>query len=113
MTEDEKRQQKALLLLEFQEAETNLANLREKAGRIGREVSEVGEWLARMSPEYAPNMEYNKADHVKRSATILTSLAKYRSAMNFDEAITLMGEIDQTVKSVAALALRKSELGLK
>lgn len=113
MTDDEKRQQKGLLLLEFLEAERELASLREKAGRIGREVSEVGEWLARMSPELDHNSEYSKTANAKRDATIRASLAKYRGAMNFDEAVALMGEIEQSVKHVAALALRKSELGLK
>ena len=38
MTEDEKRQQKAMLLLEHQEAEQNLAHLEEKAERLSRRI---------------------------------------------------------------------------
>jgi hypothetical protein len=113
MTDDEKRQQKAMLLLEFQETELNLASLREKAGCIGREILEVGQWLANMSPERGPNMEYQKKENSRRNSKIRVEIAKYRNAMNFDEALELMNELEKAEKQLASLALRKSELGLK
>jgi hypothetical protein len=113
MTEDEKRQQKAMLLLEFQEAESNLASLREKAGRIGRDMLEVGQWLGNMSPEQGPDTEYRKKDNEKRNAAIRASLGKHRDAMNFEVALILMDELQAAEKLRSSLALRKSELGLK
>jgi hypothetical protein len=50
MTDDEKRQQKAMPLLDYQEAEDNLAHTKERASRIGsmmkrgRRVDESPEW---------------------------------------------------------------------
>ena len=113
MTEDEKRQQKILLLLEVEEAESNLANLREKAGRIGRDMLEVGQWLGFMSPDQLPDSEYRKKENLKRDAIIRASLGKFRSAMNFDEALALMDEIANAEKQMASLTVRKSALGLK
>jgi hypothetical protein len=42
MTDDEKRQQKAMLLLAYQEAEENLAHAQERATRIAGAIEEVG-----------------------------------------------------------------------
>ncbi len=111
MTEDEKRQQKALLLLEYHEAMENIAHLREKAGHVGKPVEEVATWLLYASPERGPyiNIETNK----KRDAQIRVNLEAYRKAMNFDELLSLMDEIEKADKLVEQLKIRKAELGLK
>jgi hypothetical protein len=113
MTEDEKRQQKVMLLLEFEEAESNLASLREKAGRIGREILDVGQWLGKMSADQLPDTEFQKKENTRQNSLIRASLGKYRTAMNFDEAVTLMDEIGEAEKHVDSLVLRKSALGIK
>jgi hypothetical protein len=111
MTEDEKRQQKGMLLLEFQEAEHNLANLREKAGRLGQQILQFGGWLAGASPERGPNI--HTEENKKKSAQIRLNLDAYRKALNLEEAVALMDEIEKTERNLAALAMRKAELGLK
>jgi hypothetical protein len=52
MTEDEKRQQKAMLLLEYQEAEQHLAHLEAKAASTSRRLAVVSEWLANASKRH-------------------------------------------------------------
>jgi hypothetical protein len=113
MTEEEKRQQKAMLLLEFQEAENNLASLREKAGRVGRDILEIGHWLGNMSPDRGPSVETNNIENKRRDAQIRANLQGYRKVFDFDGALSLMDEVERAEKHLIALSLRKSELGLK
>jgi len=113
MTDDEKRQQKLTLMMEFDEAESNLAHLREKAGRIGKDMLEVGQWLGYMSPGELPDTEFRKKENSQRNSLIRASLGKYRSAMAFDEALALMDEIAKAEKQVESIAIRKSALGMK
>ena len=113
MTEEEKRQQRAMLLLEFEEATDNLASLREKAGRIGRDILEVGTWLASMSAERGPSVETNRIENSRRDQRIRDSLSKYKSAMGFEDAVSLMNEIAGAEKILSDLAFRKRELGAK
>ena len=111
MTDDEKRQQKAMLLLEHQEAENNLAHLREKAGRFSAPIQQVGRWVnhTQSADLYAG---YDQEDK-KLDATIRTSVDLYRKALNFDEALALMDEIKAAEELVRQSARRKAELGLK
>ncbi len=109
MTDDEKRQQKAVLLLEYQEAEENLAHLREKAGVLARSTNEVGMWLGRT---YLP-VRANDQDDRKRDANIRANLAQYREALNLDAAVSLMDEIGQAEQELGSLSERKKALGLK
>lgn len=110
MTEEEKRQQKAMLLLDYQEAENNLAHLREKAGRVAKPYDDVGTWLGRASSFTYPG--YREED-AKRNANIRVNLEAYRKSLNFDEALALMDEIKKAEELLAQLARRKAELGLK
>jgi hypothetical protein len=110
MTEDEKRQQKAMLLLEYQEADDNLAHLREKATRIAVPFSEVSTWL-----DHAGGIRYPgyREDDAKRNAAIRANPDLYRRNLNFDEALALMDEIVRAEALLQKLAQRKNDLGLK
>lgn len=100
-----------MLLLEFQEAQENLAHLREKAGRVGKPIEDVADWLNNSSPERGPNI--NSEPNKKRDANIRANLEAYRKAMNFDDALALIDEIKKADELVEQLKLRKAELGLK
>ena len=110
MTEEEKRQQKAMLLLEHQEAESNLAHLREKAGRVAKPYDDVAAWLA-----HASSFEYpgRREEDAKRDANIRANPELYRKSLPFDEAVALMDEIKKAEELLAQLGRRKAELGLK
>ncbi len=110
MTDDEKRQQKAMLLLEHQEAEENLAQLREKAGRISAPFAKVGKWLEYSQMNYLGGYEREKA---QINGEIRSNLDAYRQAMNFDETLSLMDEIVAAERKLRDPSQRKQALGLK
>lgn len=107
MTDDEKRQQKAMLLLEYQEAEGNLAHLREKASRMQEPFRDIASWLN------SATLEFRKTEDFQLNANVRSNAEAYRKAMNFDSAVSLMDEIQKAEKTVEELARRKSALGLK
>jgi hypothetical protein len=107
MTEEEKRQQKAMLLLEFQEAEDTLAHLQEKAVRMKEPIAEVEHWLN------ACNRGYRQAHDFDRDRRIRSDPQAYRDALNFDAALALMDEIAKTEKLIEELSQRKKALGVK
>jgi hypothetical protein len=111
MTEEEKRQQKAMLLLEYQEAEENVAHLREKVSRLSKPFTEIATWLEHAAViESAPgNFRINS----ERDARIRTNHDAYRQSLNFDAALAVLDELNEAQKTLARLAKRKSELGLK
>jgi len=109
MTEDEKRQQKGLLLLEYQEAQQNLAHLKEKAYRKVEALDEVRKWIRSVqsvSTNYSP-------DELTRNNNIRTNLDTFRNAMNFDDVLLLMDEIKKANQLLETLEKRKADLGLK
>jgi hypothetical protein len=106
MTEDEKRQQKAMLLLDFQEAQTNLAHLRQEASRMSTPIRNVGDWLSN-----AETTDYSYDQRAReKDAQIRANLELYRQGLNFDAAVALMDEIKQAGALLEELAKR---LGLK
>jgi hypothetical protein len=107
MTEDEKRQQKAMLLLEFQEAEETLAHLQEKATRMHEPIADVADWLN--SCHRGSRQTYD----FQRDKRIRSNLQTYRNALNFDEALSVMDEIARTEKLLEELGQRKKALGVK
>ncbi|SRR6266404_2334134 len=106
MTEDEKRQQKAMLLLEFQEAQENIAHLHERTRRIAEGIGEVKKWVSDAISEF-------NQDWTKRDASIRANLGFFRTLMNFDEILTLMDECAAAEILLSQLAKRKADLGLK
>jgi hypothetical protein len=111
MTEDEKRQQKAMLLLECEEAESDLAHLRERAARLSGEIGEVEAWLNRAAPFHG-NRELTQKD-IELDKKIRAKQQVYRDALSFDSALSLMDEITAAQKRFADIAERKSNLRLK
>ena len=111
MTENQKREQKAALLLEYQEAADELANLRERAGRLSGYIGDVEAWVNR-AQLLLGNRPYDEKD-LSLDAKIRANSERYRSALNFDDALDLMDEIVAAKKQLNELAERKSELGLK
>lgn len=110
MTQDEKRQQKALLLLEHQEAGEELAHLRERAGRLSTQFTEVGQWLS--SGKLGFTGVYGQ-ERRTLDASIRSNLASYRDATSFDDALKVMDEIVEAERKLDDLAKRKEALGLK
>jgi hypothetical protein len=109
VTEDEKRQQKALLLLDFQEAQENLAHLHERTGRIADGIGEVRRWI---SDAQSIQSSLNQ-DKIKRDTNIRTNSGSFRTVMNFDEILALMDECAAAEILLDQLAKRKADLGLK
>lgn len=105
MTENEKRQQKAMLLLEFQEAENNLAHVREKVMRVGVDFSEVTTWLKEAGRGYAQSAQAN--------TKVRTNIEKYKKSVQFDQALAAMDELTAAEDFLANLQIRKKDLGLK
>lgn len=100
MTNDEKRQQKALLLLEAQEADDELSHLREKLLWISDRFQAVSKALHTFELNgYAPPGLF---------ADPLTE-----GAMNFQSLKSLMEEFTAVRARVADLDKRKAALGLK
>jgi hypothetical protein len=109
MTEDEKRQQKAMLLLEYQEAEINLAYLREKVRRHEEALAVLAKWLSHARVNHA---NYRTEDLV-RDASIRANLETYRNVFNLDAALALVDEVAEAQERLKDLGKRKSDLGLR
>lgn len=92
MTDEEKRQQKALLLLEYQEATDHLANLEEKARRIAEKFAALGKWLDKFT---------------------YRDLGDKRPELIAPDLDALVAEINQARARVKDLEGRKTSLGLK
>jgi hypothetical protein len=116
MTEDEKRQQKAMLLLECQEAEQHLAHLQEKAKRISQNILAVSKWIENRSKGY------NAAGSGEEDKVYVTEIGRYvnifadpeiAKAMDFEAANSLAIELNEARRRVRELSERKKALGLK
>jgi hypothetical protein len=104
MSDNEIRQQKAMLLLEHQEAQERLAALQEKATRIGRDVQQFGRWLEndaarqiyiRSQEQYGFGLQLQFLDE-----------PKYRAAVSFDQALQLADEIRKALTTEKDLTER-------
>jgi hypothetical protein len=106
MTTDEKRRQKADLLLEHQEAEENLAHLQEKLAKIAQSLSHVARWLGKLDdPVFDGSFP--------EDFSIIATAPRYREAMDMDAILRLKQEIAAAEQRITNLARRKNALGLK
>jgi hypothetical protein len=113
MTVDEKRQQKAMLLLEYQEAEDELASLQEKALRLSKTINDVVTFLNRnCNPRVRPASAQFEREAAEADAKVRTS-AVYREAFSVDKVVSTIDEIQSAYKRVQELTDRKAALGLK
>lgn len=112
MTPDESREQKAMLLLEYQEAQQSLAELRESAIRKSQLVGAVSQWLE----DAGTREEINLSRDVwvtKAAKKIDAGSTEARAAMNFDEIAKLIQEIAIATGRLRDLQKRKQSVGLK
>jgi|ERR1022692_1616855 hypothetical protein len=112
MTEDEKRQQKAMLLLEYQEAEATLAHLNEKARRSVESLRQIAEWLAKA---YDRTWNFNPDEPIYAQGKPIKILEdpRYETSMNFQDIAKLAREIKDSMDTLRTLSERKQQLGLK
>lgn len=114
MTEDEKRQQKAMLLLEHQEAMDHLANLQEKAKRMSRYISAVSKWVEDRMHGYSSAAGENKVYMSEGGGHVdVLSDPAVPKAMDFEAAKSLALEMQEARRRVEELSERKKSLGLK
>jgi hypothetical protein len=107
MTEDEKRNQKAMLLLEYQEAEQELAHLKTKASKLVENIDRVREWLNNAA-------RGNRDDKARfADANIRATFQSYSEALQAESLLCLVDEINKVKSKVDQLAAQKTSLGLK
>jgi hypothetical protein len=104
---DESRNEKALVLLEHNEALIELATLKERAKRIGKDIQQFGIWLA---DDPARKIYVHGQDQHGLPTDLLDD--RYSVSVNFQEAIGLADEIRASVDKVKSIDLRKRNLGL-
>jgi hypothetical protein len=113
MTEDEVRKQKALLLLDVNEAEQELAQLEEKGKRISIHLKGFAEWLDGV---LRAGMQYGASGEAYISAIGKVNVlhdAQFKISMNFDEAVKLFDQLTAVRKRLNDLNERKRSLGLR
>ena len=110
MTEDEKRRQKADLLLEIEETRELIAHLNEAALAQKERIYDVSQWL-----EQSRSFEHSSyVSHFKSlDEKISKSIESYRKAMNFDSAEEIVRQLKDAAKKLSALKERKEALGMK
>jgi hypothetical protein len=112
MTEDEKRNQKAMLLLEYQEAEEEFAHLAEKAALLTSDLNKLASVIAfaRSHPDVSPaNSERARFEREE----INKAIDRFRASVNFDSALSLLRELDEAKQKIRSLRERKAALGLR
>jgi hypothetical protein len=110
MTEDEKRQQKAMLLLEHQEAIEELKHLQEKAKRSAENIKTVADWVARCASPFT-GVDYDKTT-ATLDANVRTNLAQYREKLDMNALLKEVDDLKKAEGKVQDLASRKASLGL-
>jgi hypothetical protein len=110
MTEEKKREQRAMILLEYEEARENLAQLIESARRMASPIEEVCQWI---KDAYQPiRLGYEQAV-VKRNENIRANPDTFRNSMNFDKIVSLIGEIAEAKELLVELDQRKHDVWTK
>ena len=96
-----------MLLLETKEAIQELAELIERATRIGQEIAQFGKWLA----EDAARKIYVR-DQEQYGLPVDRLDDKYSKSVEFQQALSLADAIRMATKKVADLERRKRDIGL-
>jgi hypothetical protein len=108
MTEDEKRQQKAMLLLQYEETRQELEHLRAKAWDTSEKIKEVAYWLEEAREVTSASDHRQK----ERDAKITTNSQHYKVNFDFEAVSQLREELRATNARVRDLAAQKKALGL-
>jgi hypothetical protein len=108
MSSDEIRAQKASLLLEHQEAKEQLANLRERTLRIGRQFKWFGS-LVEAEPEriVAPTSK-----HCHGELNLIEIHQQQLELLSFDAAIAAADEVRLGVRTILDIEQRMKNLGM-
>lgn len=104
MNDEEKRNQKAWLLLEHQEALESLAHLKERGARLSETFLKIGDWL-----RHQATGQPGRYRHVNSSEMI----ADYRGTGSAEELAAFLDELEAARHKVLDLERRKTELGLR
>lgn len=108
MTDGEKRQQKAMVLLDYDEAKQNLAHLEEKALRNSEMIRTVAQLLYVASSRHSsiPDALVNDQGESYENAQLV-------EAMNLSEAVVLVQQIKKARQTLVSLERRKQNLRLE
>ena len=110
MTDDEKRKQSAMLLLEHQEADQHLAHLRERAMRLSSLFADMARWLNAEGIGFMGGLGDEQRDTDIR---IRNDIPGYMTGIDFGAALQLMDQIVAAERTLNSLSQRKQALGLK
>lgn len=111
MTDDDKRAQKGILLLEYQEAEQHLAHLQEKALRMSQDIKEVAKWLEE-ERRVGPMHSITTSDAKDRSVR-LSKGGQYQKSTDFAAVTAMVAELRDAHSKIRELGERKVSLGVK
>jgi hypothetical protein len=109
MTTDEKRQQKAALLLEHEETRQELAHIRAKAWALSQGIKETADWLADAREMLGPASDSSARE---RDEKIRDGMNSYRAMFDFAAIVALREELKVTNAKLRELAEQKKALGL-
>ena len=115
MTDDEKRRQKADILLEYEEAAENLAAVRAKINTTALSLQSTAEWLLGLL-DAEHSSELMRADfYSPASAARINVLgdARFRNAMDFQQLVRMHADLSNSCRRVEQLSRIKGELGLR
>jgi hypothetical protein len=109
MTDDEKRQQKAMLLLDLQEAKDSLEHLKLKAYKDEEMVVDLKSVLYEARNSDRP---FSTQDSAKLRYKIETNKEKYKSASDPESVILLTVGISELRAKIKTLEDQKKALGM-
>jgi hypothetical protein len=114
MTTDEKREIKGRLLLDFQEAEDELAHLSEKARKEAANLRTLAGFIDSVRPPESKTayVEKDPQYHAARFATICRNCG-YGEALDLKAFLQLANELEQSKLRVHVLMKQKTDLGLR
>jgi hypothetical protein len=111
MTEDDRRQQKMTLLLEYHEAKVNLGYLRRKAIQMARPFRHLSDWL-----HYAGSIERrlpaDGEDPAKIRDVIVANVEEFRAKLDLDAVLAVASQITAAEQLIVELRRQKQELGI-
>ena len=108
MTEDQKRQQKAELLLSYQEAQDNLAHLRHKAHKMAEPFATVATWL-----KHIGSIDKKPIYGQGEPGRTLVDAESLGERLSLDGVVTVTQEIITAEDLLAELGRLKGLLGLR
>ena len=109
MSPEEKREQKARVLLEYQETQEEIAALEIKAKRIGIEISRFGQWM-----QHTPAINIYRREQEQYGLPIETMPGEMLEAMKgWENHFELSDKLRQARRRLADLEEEKKQLHLQ